>query len=76
MQVEPFGEERADLRAAIIAATVANTARDPKKHKKPFKPVDFMPDFGREKKKQSWQQQLQIVKMLNAAFGGTDERSK
>lgn len=41
--IEPFGEDRADLRAGTIASTVANTARDPKKQRDPFKPTDFMP---------------------------------
>lgn len=41
--IEPFGERRADLRAAIIAATIANAQRA--KDSRPFKPQDFMPDF-------------------------------
>lgn len=44
-QVAPFGEERADLRAGIIASTVANANRDPKKRRKPFEPREFMPSF-------------------------------
>jgi hypothetical protein len=41
--IEPFGEERADLQAAIIACTIANAFRG--KKQKPFKPADFMPKF-------------------------------
>jgi len=41
--LEPFGETRADLRAGIIASTVANAHRDRKT--KPMKPSDFMPKF-------------------------------
>ena len=44
-QLEPWGETRADLRAGIVASTVANTARDPKRRKKPFAPEEFMPHF-------------------------------
>lgn len=40
-QIEPFGEERADLRAGIVAATVANTFRG--KNSKAAAPQDFMP---------------------------------
>ena len=40
-QHEPFGEERADLRAGIIAAVIANTNRG--KDQKAFSPTDFMP---------------------------------
>lgn len=40
-RLDQFGERRADLRAGIIASTVANFGfRD---IKEPAKPVDFMP---------------------------------
>jgi hypothetical protein len=39
--LEPFGEERADMRAGIIASTIANVNRG--KGQKPFSPTDFMP---------------------------------
>ena len=48
--LEPFGEERADLRSAIIACTVANANRS---KGPPFKPGDFMPKFDAEPVKQS-----------------------
>ena len=38
---EPFGDFRADLRAGIVAATVANVHRGSKTP--PFTPQDFMP---------------------------------
>jgi len=72
-QLEPFGEEREDLRAGIVAATVANTARDPKRRRRTFEPKEFMPRFG-EEKEQGWEEQLAIVEVLNAAFGGKDLR--
>jgi hypothetical protein len=40
--VEPIGGERLDLAAGIVAAAVANAARDPRRSK-PFFPADFMP---------------------------------
>lgn len=77
-EVEPFGEERADLRSGIIASTVANTARDPKKRRKPYSADEFMPHFLTEQPEDpeipQWQKQLVIVEMLNAAFGGKDLR--
>ncbi len=73
--LEPFGEERADLQAGIIASTIANVNRDPKKRRRPYKPQDFMPKFDAEKT-QDWQSQLAMVEMLNAAFGGADKREK
>lgn len=39
-QVEPFGEEREDLRAALICQTMANINRG--KNTTPFKLDDFM----------------------------------
>lgn len=42
-RVEPFGEERADLRSALQTATVANMKRG--KGKRPFKLSDFLLKF-------------------------------
>jgi len=42
-KVEPFGEERADIRSAIIACTMANMWLG--KNQKPYKITDFMPKF-------------------------------
>ena len=40
--LEPIGGERIDLAAGIVAATIANANRDPRKGKA-FRPADFMP---------------------------------
>jgi len=42
-EIEPFGEEREDLRMGILASTMANINRS--SGKKPYKPRDFMPVF-------------------------------
>jgi len=66
-------ELRHDLRAGVLAAITANANRDPKKRRKPYAPSDFFPAlkrFSKRRHKQTWQQQLEIVKMLNQAFGG------
>lgn len=44
-RLEPWGPDRGDLRAGIIAATIANCHRDPKRRSTPFAPKDFMPEF-------------------------------
>lgn len=44
-RIEPFGEERADVRAGLICSTVANAIARPKD---PFKVSDFMPYAERE----------------------------
>jgi hypothetical protein len=39
-QMEPFGERRADVRSAIVAAILANANRE--KDQKPYKVKDFV----------------------------------
>lgn len=41
-ELEPFGPERADWNAAMVAATVANANRDPKNREKAFTVKDFI----------------------------------
>lgn len=67
--MEPRGEERADLRAGIIASTIANANRDPKKTK-PFKPGDFMPKFDNATEAQSEEEMRIAAQTLVIAFGG------
>ena len=72
-RMEPFGQERDNLHAGIIASVFANANR--KKGKKAFEIKDFMLQFTRKEKKTD-QQLLSKVEMLNAAFGGMDLRNK
>lgn len=44
--MSPFGDERADLQAGIIASTIANVNRG--RNTTAFKPEDFMPYSKRE----------------------------
>ncbi len=67
LQIEPQGEERADLRAGIVASTIANANR--KKGTKAFKPSDFMPKFDKEEQ-QAPEQQKAAAEALALAFGG------
>lgn len=64
-------KKQEDYRTATVCAVIANCNRDTKKRKKPFTPDDFMP---KEKKVQTWQEQLTIVEMLNEALQGKDRR--
>lgn len=70
--LEPFGPIREDHRAGIVAATIANVFK--KKSATNITPADFFPEFNPGR--QNWQEQLEIVEMLNAAFGGRDLRVK
>ena len=61
--VNPFGENRADVRAGIVAATVHNTlvglwAKNPKFKK----PADFMPKYGIVKVKKTAKDIYEIFK--------------
>lgn len=42
-EVEPFGPEREDQRAGIVAALIANVNRDSKKRPEPYDVEDFLP---------------------------------
>ena len=46
--LEPWGAEVEDWRSGLIASTIANVNRDPKKQRKPFTPGDFMPKRDKE----------------------------
>ena len=75
----PFGEERADLRAGIVASTVANANRDATRRAQAFEPSDFMPQFGRREEEdegegEDWQRMLAMVEQWNALLGGDDLR--
>ena len=81
-RLEPFGEDRADLRAGIIASTVANTARDPKARPKPFLPREFMPQYGGEDDGEAdeeaeqaalWEKVNLVMYSLGGQAAGSDE---
>jgi flagellar basal body rod protein FlgC len=74
-QVEPWGTEPADMRAGIVASTIANVNRDPKKQRKPYHPSDFVVTWGaREKPEQTAEDQLRIIQMFQAAFAAKFEK--
>ena len=65
-ELEPFGELRADYRAASIVQMIYNVNRGEKQKALPLQ--EFLLKFEAEsKKKQSWQEQLAIMKLLAAA---------
>jgi len=45
--IDPWGEGRDDLRAGIIASTLANANRDSRKRPRPYAPHEFMPYYER-----------------------------
>jgi hypothetical protein len=68
-ELDPFGEERGDLRAALVASVVANVHSTGRT----FKPSDFMPRFGqrRRRRRQSPTQIRDAALRITAMLGGT-----
>lgn len=72
-RLEPFGEVRADFRAGLLCATIANLVRD--KHNKPLTPADFMPLVELEleqtpaRPKPAAESQADMVAALRATYG-------
>lgn len=64
-QIEPFGELRADWRAAQIVTMIHNAAVD-KEHQKEVK--TFLLKFIDPKKPQTWQQQAAIARMIAMVY--------
>lgn len=72
-ELEPFGATRADVRAGIVAATVANVNRDPKKRKEPYTPGDFFSELRQArpaKPRQTVEEQIAAMERIATAFGG------
>jgi flagellar basal body rod protein FlgC len=63
--LEPWGEERDDLRMGIMASTIANANRG--KNQKPYKPQDFMPSFEQETEEQAAER---LIAKAMQALGG------
>lgn len=65
-QIDPWGEERADLRNGIACSLMANAWRV--KGSRRYSPQDFIPKFEREIKPQTVEEQLDIARAW-AAWG-------
>ncbi len=63
-RLEPWGEDRDDLRMGIMASTMANVNRG--KNQKPYKPQDFMPSFEPETEEQAAER---LIAKARAALG-------
>jgi hypothetical protein len=65
---DPWGETRADLRAGIVASTIANYAGMTRaKHAEPAKPADYMPYIERD---DNVEHDPDPMKHFGAAHGG------
>jgi hypothetical protein len=70
--IDPFGDQRGDLQAAIVAATVSNRLRN--KTEKPAQPIDFMP-FYREPE-QKPEQIKNTLRSILSSFHDKDRNDK
>lgn len=67
--IDPWDEQRADLRAGVIASVIANV--NSKRAK--FKPSDFMPRYE-PKRRRSGSELKGIAERWNAVLGGAVTR--
>lgn len=74
-KIDPISDRRADLRAGIIASTVAEVNRDRKRRSRPYEAKDFMPRFERAQP-QSVEEMIEIAREITLAFGGQDLRGQ
>ena len=77
-QLDPIGNQRADLQAGIVASTVANSIMavlnsfSKRKSRRTFAPADFMPKFKRPTRtiEETTKRHHQTAMALTQAFGG------
>lgn len=77
-RIEPFGDERGDINAAMICTLVANAMKG--KGGKTYKLADFIPEFGKAKKEQSLESMRAVMtvfaNMHNATMKGSKNGNK
>lgn len=75
-ELEPLGDDRADIRTAHIVQTLVNLHRG--KNREPYKLSEFVLPFGDYKRPVPQQQSWQVMKqMLGMYFGvGNDDPNK
>lgn len=67
--IEPWGDARGDMNAAMVASLLANVHRDKKKRVKPFTPQDFIPDFWKTMRGAAGQRPTGLAAKALAIFG-------
>jgi len=74
-KLDPWGGDRADWRAAMIASTMCNIWSGSKNTT--YKPADFMPQFNRSKRKKTTREMADAARAFceaQAAFLGARRR--
>jgi len=67
-EIEHFGETW--YQTGMIASTVANSVRDPKKKKKPYSPSDFMPIVSSNEEQDNTEKMLMFARVITEVLGG------
>jgi hypothetical protein len=68
--MEPIGDQRRDLSAAIIAQTVANAMRAKRSGGQGFKIADFLPNFTPRRRMNTPEAQKEFFRAMTLAVGG------
>lgn len=63
----PLGPQRGDHQVAMLAAVVANTARDPKKRSDPYTGDDFLLWERAERPEQTMEEQMDMFRAMAEA---------
>lgn len=66
-RIDPWDQERADLRTGIVASIIANVHRDSKRKVSPFEPRDFMPYVLQDEQAKQADLSRRLRAALNAA---------
>jgi len=72
--VEPFGEARADIRTATLAALMANINCDPETQPKPFTVADFLPDYWQDPDDEAADLEMKM-RMIASAINAQNARN-
>lgn len=72
----PLGPQRGDHQVAMLAAVLANTARDPKKRSQPFTGRDFLLWADADREEQSMEEQMAMFRAMAAASARAERKAK
>ncbi len=72
--MQPFGEQRADLRSAIVACTMANAWRG--KNEKAYRPRDFMPFMDDRPRQQTPEEMEAVLRSFAGAHNAFEKQAR
>lgn len=76
--LEPFDEERADIRAAQITWAIVNVNRDTRRHPRPLPLSDFVLRFDEDatapRRQRTWQELKALGQLASAMYASENQR--